>query len=222
LRRKVNEVNAREAIDAMIRDARKYAPKYTKIRYPKDRDGLLYEVDMPDLHFGKLAWAEESGQDYDIQIAEKAARAAFAGLLGFVVHQPISKILLPLGNDFFNVNGAGEQTVNGTKQVEDTRWQKTFRKGRQLLVELIDMCAQVAPVDVLIIPGNHDRERMFYAGDALECWYHKSPDVSIDNGANMRKYYPFGRNLIGFTHGSEERLVRRLLMLFQQTPNQLR
>ena len=116
-------------------------------------------------------------------------------------------ILLPLGNDFFNVNGAGEFTVNGTRQVEDTRWQKTFREGRKLLVEIVDMCVQIAPVDVLIVPGNHDRERMFYAGDALECWYHAHPGVLVDNRAQLRKYYTFGKNLIGFTHGSEEKFT---------------
>ena len=97
--------------------------------------------------------------------------------------------------------------MNGTRQVEDTRWQKTFREGRKLLVEIVDMCVQVAPVDVLIVPGNHDRERMFYAGDALECWYHAHPGVLVDNRAQLRKYYTFGKNLIGFTHGSEENVT---------------
>jgi hypothetical protein len=69
------------------------------------------------------------------------------------------------------------------------------------------MCVQVAPVDVLIVPGNHDRERMFYAGAALECWYHGSPNVLVDNGAQLRKYYSLGKNLIGFTHGSEEKFT---------------
>jgi hypothetical protein len=191
----------------LIEDARQFAPRYPKLSYPKYKDGLLYEIDMADLHFGKLAWNEETGQDYDIQIAAKAAREAFMELLGFVGHLPVSRILLPLGNDFFNVNGATESTMNGTRQVEDTRWQKTFREGRKLLVELIDMCAQTAPVDVLVVPGNHDRERMFYAGDALECWYHSHQSVLVDNGAQLRKYYSFGKNLIGFTHGSEEKFT---------------
>ncbi len=210
LKKKVAEVQTRDAIALMIEDAKQYAPVYKPIEYPKYGEGMVYEIDMPDLHFGKLAWAEETGQDYDIQIATDATTYAFLELLSYVKSVPISKILLPLGNDFFNVNGAGETTVNGTKQMEDTRWQKTFRKGRQLLVGLIDLCAQVAPVDVPIIPGNHDRERMFYLGDALECWYHECPNVSVDNRAILRKYYSFGKNLIGFTHGSEEKFVRFL------------
>ncbi len=207
LTRKVNEMAARDVIAELIEDARKFAPKYPKMSYPKRSDGLVYEIDLADLHFGKLTWAEETGQDYDIQIAADAARKAVAELLGFVKPIAVDKILLPIGNDFFNVNGAGEFTVNGTRQIEDTRWQKTFREGRKLLVELIDMCSQAAPVDVLVVPGNHDRERMFYAGDALECWYHSHQSVLVNNGAQLRKYYSFGKNMILFTHGSEEKFT---------------
>src|SRR5829696_1335924 len=74
LKRKVNEIAARDVISEMIEDARKFAPKYPKMSYPKRSDGLLYEIDMADLHFGKLTWAQEPGQDYDINIAAKAAR----------------------------------------------------------------------------------------------------------------------------------------------------
>lgn len=207
LKRRVAEIEARSAIADLLEDAKRQAPRYKKIAYPTQKVGMLYEIDLADLHFGKLTWNEETGQDYDIDIAAEAARVAVRELIKFVSHLPVEKILLPLGNDFFNVNGAQESTVNGTRQVEDTRWQKTFREGRKLLVELIDMCSSVAPVDVLIIPGNHDRERMFYAGDALECWYHNNPNVTVDNRAVLRKYYVFAKNLIGFTHGSEEKFA---------------
>lgn len=218
LTRRVNEIAARDVISDLMEDARKFAPKYPKISYPKRSDGLVYEIDMADLHFGKLTWAQETGQDYDIEIAAKAARYAFVELLEYVKSLPVSKILLPLGNDFFNVNGAGEFTVNGTRQIEDTRWQKTFREGRKLLVELIDMCSQAAPVDVLIVPGNHDRERMFYAGDALECWYHGHQSVLVDNRAQLRKYYSFGKSLIGFTHGSEEKFTTLPTIMAHEVP----
>ena len=85
----------------LMEDTKQYAIKYPKIQYPKYEEGLLHELDMPDLHFGKLAWAEETGQDYDIQIAAQSARDAFTELLGYVEHFPVSKILVSLGNDFF-------------------------------------------------------------------------------------------------------------------------
>jgi hypothetical protein len=74
-----------------------------------------------------------------------------------------------------------------------------------MLVRIIDNLSTLAPVDVLIIPGNHDEERIFYLGDALECWYNKSKNVTVDNRPIKRKYYPFGKCLLGLTHGYHEK-----------------
>ena len=218
LKRKVIEIRARDAISRMIEDARQFAPVYPEIQYQKSSDDLLYEIGFPDLHFGRLTWNEESGEDYDVKIAEKAARESVGQLLAYVKGVRIGRILLPLGNDFFNVNGSQETTFMGTKQNEDTRWQKTFVLARRLLVELVDSCSTIAPVDVLIVPGNHDKERMFYMGDALECWFHNNPNVKVNNQAARRKYYSFGANLIGFTHGSDEKLSQLPSIMAYESP----
>jgi hypothetical protein len=198
----------------MIQDAKEFAPKYPKIKYTRRRDKMLYEIAIPDIHFGRLAWHEESGNDFDIKIAERVVKQALAQLLQYSENFEIGRILLPIGNDFFNANSKMNTTVKGTVQQEDTRWQKTFRAGRRLATEMIDACAEIAPVDVLFIPGNHDEERVFYLGDALECWYHNNKSVSVDNRAVSRKYYHFGKVLLGFTHGDSE-TIKKLPNLMQ-------
>jgi hypothetical protein len=166
----------------------------------------MYEISMPDIHFGRLTWAEESGADYDIKIAHRVVNNVLDKLLAYSKLFNVEKILLPIGNDLFNVNSKSNATVNGTVQQEDTRWQKTFRAGWTLLVEMIEKCAEIAPVEVLVIKGNHDEERTFYLGEVLGAWFVKNPNVSIDNKARGRKYYLFGKNLIGFTHGSDVKI----------------
>lgn len=199
--KKKKEIEARDTIQEMIEDAKKFAPKYEKIEYPALEDAHLYEIAMYDIHFGRLTWDEESGENYDIKLATKAVKSSLLRLLAMAKETKIDRILLPLGNDFFNVDNKQNTTTSGTPQQEDTRWQKTFRKGRELCVWMIDTCAQIAPVDVLIIPGNHDQQRAFYLGDALECWYHDCENVNINNEAKATKYYKYGSNLIGFNHG---------------------
>ena len=135
-------------------------------------------------------------------------------MLHYTVQFGINKILLPLGNDYFNVNNKANTTANGTLQQEDTRWQKTFRAGRKIAIDMIDMCTSIAPTDVLLIPGNHDEEKIFYLGDALECWYHNNKNVHIDNLARSRKYYSYGKVLLGFTHGYNEN-IKKLPNLMQ-------
>lgn len=205
--RKSEEIRVRSAVEDMKEDAVNYAPKYPKIKYPKVRNPHLYEIDLPDIHFGRLTWAEESGKDYDIQIAEKYVKSVLTQLLEYSKVFETSKILLPIGNDFFNVNSKTNTTVSGTPQQEDTRWSKTFRRGRELVVWMVEACSAIAPTDVLIIKGNHDEEKIFYLGDALFSWFHADPNVHVDNSATARKYYPYGKNLIGFTHGDREKIA---------------
>ena len=212
--RKESEIRTRHVIEEMIKDAKKFAPKYPTIKYNKHKDEMLYEIAMPDIHFGRLTWHEESGDDFDIKIARNIVKTILSKLLQYTNTFEIGKILLPLGNDLFNVNNKANTTVRGTPQQEDTRWQKTFRAGRMLVTEMIDACTSIAPTDVLFIPGNHDEEKIFYLGDALECWYHNNKNVNIDNTARSRKYYNFGKVLLGFTHG-DTTSIKKLPNLMQ-------
>ena len=206
LKKKVEEILVRNTVDDLIKDAKKFAPKYPTIKYNKIIEKFLFEPDMPDIHFGKLAWAEESGDDYDIKIAEQMALETIISLVRQASVYSIDRIIFPIGNDYFNVNSKLNETIHGTIQQEDTRSAKTFKKGRELAVKMIDLLTSIAPVDVIIVPGNHDEERTFYLGDSLECWYNNSKNVKINNQAKKRKYYSYGKNLIGFTHGYYEKL----------------
>ena len=217
--KKVREAKAKDAIEAMLDEAKKFAPKYPKINYKTKDDGCLYEIAMPDIHFGRLAWDEETGENYDIQIAQKAINSVVSQLLSFTTKYNISRILLPLGNDFYNSDNSVDTTTRGTPQQEDTRWQKTFRKGWELAVEMIDDCTAVAPVDILIIPGNHDQQRSFYLGEVLKAWYANNENVQIDNRAAQRKYYQFGRSMIGFAHGYTEKIQSLPLIMALEAPD---
>ena len=216
--RKTDEIHARKAVDDILADLRKHSPKVARIKYPKAPENLIYEIDFPDLHFGRLAWAEESGKDYDVKIARKTVQKALARLLSYADKFKISKVLLPVGNDWFNVDNKHDTTVNGTPQQEDTRWAKTFRLGRQLACEMIETCMQIAPVSVLIIPGNHDEQRSFYMGDSLDCYFRNNQNVEVDNKANKRKYKLYGTNLIGFTHGDYENVDQLPSIMATEVP----
>jgi hypothetical protein len=206
LRRKTQEIRNRLVVDDIKKDLKKFAPKYSKIKYSKIKDALLYEIAAFDFHIGKLTWAEESGENSDLKTQVKRVTEVFDELLSHAKNYPIEKILIPFGGDFYNSDNKFDSTTALTPQSEDTRWQKTFRAGRILAVTLIDKCSQIAPVDVLVLSGNHDETRSFFLGDALESWYHGNKNVTIDNSARRRKYYKYGRDLLMFVHGSEEKM----------------
>lgn len=206
--------------EEFIQDIQKLSPVVPLAKSKSTPGSNLLQINIFDLHFGKMAWAEETGYNYDTKIASEL----FINALSELVHRSkgydIDRILLPVGNDFFNSDYSHpfNKTTNGTPQEEDLRWQKTFREGRQLLIKGINMLSQIAPVDVVIVPGNHDFERCFYLGDSLEGWFHNNENVTVDNKANPRKYYNYGLSLIGLTHGNNEKVQDLPLIMANECP----
>ncbi len=184
-------------------DLQQHAPSYKPIkRDPSIKSGRLLVVSLFDAHLGKLSWAEQDGENYDLKIAKEVYIKALHDLVAKAQAQGgISRILFPVGNDYLTCDGDDNETTAGTPQSVDGRFPKIFREARKLLVEAIDYLRLVAPVDVIVIGGNHERESMFHLGDALECWYHADKEVTIDNLFKPRKYYSFGDTVFGLTHG---------------------
>lgn len=172
----------------------------------KNDDNNLLEISIFDLHIGKLAWGGETYENYDTKIARERFLYSIETLLQRASGFNYSRILFPVGSDFFNSDTINNTTTKGTQQDEDLRWQKTFDIGCRLLIDAINMLKQTGvPVDVVNIPGNHDFERSFYMGKFLSAWFNNDPQVSVDTHASPRKYYRFGNVLLGLTHGSEEK-----------------
>jgi hypothetical protein len=218
LRRKQGE-SLQDILAAFREDAAAHAPKYPAVKRRKPESGNLLEVSVPDLHFGLLAWGRETGgADYDIKIAEELFLDAVQTLVLSAQPYGFDRILLPIGNDFFHVNGADNATAAGTPQDTDSRWQKSFTAGRRIVVAAVDRLRELAPVEVLIVPGNHDPERIYYMGEALYCWYNQCPEVTVDNSPQRRKYHRHGRCLVGFAHGDRMRIEQLPLLMAQEVP----
>jgi hypothetical protein len=180
----------------------KIIPKTTR----NNEETNLLEISLFDLHLGKLCWDQETGENFDLKIASKRFLDTIEKLIQRASGFQYDRILFPIGNDFFNSDTIFNTTTKGTLQDEDCRWAKTFGIATKLLVDAINMLKQTGvPVDVIVIPGNHDLERSYYVGSYLEAWFNNDSQVNINNNASLRKYYRYGKVLLGFTHGSEEK-----------------
>lgn len=165
----------------------------------------LLELSLFDLHIGKLAWDEETGENFDSKIACERYTKAIDELLSRVDLSQIERILLPIGNDMINVDNKAHTTTAGTPQTCDGRFTKMIRIAKELLIRTIDKLATVAPVDVVVVPGNHDNVVMFTLGEIMEAWYHNHKSVNVINTPKQRKYYQYGTVGLMFTHGNEEK-----------------
>lgn len=164
-------------------------------------DLVVTELAIFDHHLGQLSWGEETGSvNYDVNIACEL----YERVIDHFIEKLGSKTgrwILPIGNDFFNSDTIANTTTAGTPQVEDGRWQKTIAKGEELIVNQIARLRLIAPVDVIVIPGNHDKERAFHLGQFVSAWYRNDGYVTVDNGPRKHKYVKIGNTLIMITHG---------------------
>jgi hypothetical protein len=205
LSRKTEEIRSNILVNEFSVRAVKLAPNYQKIKYEKVNVPHLFELGLPDLQLGRLVDVEETGRAITPEMQVAMANSVVDKLISYTNMFEVNRILFPVGNDFFDTNSADMFTKHGTPQQDDVRWKRVYSLGCDFLVKTIEKLMQVAPVDVLVIPGNHDEDKMWYAGEYLDAWFKKSKDVSVDNRAMKRKYYAFGQNLIGLTHGYFEK-----------------
>ena len=219
-----------DQIQAFIKDAADHAPEYETPERPDflsdEEDPCLFELALYDPHFGMLASRSEVGHAYDLPTAVQDYAVAVEHLLGYARLYPTERILYVVGNDFLHVDseafafsggGKGGATTAGTMQDIDTRLAKMFTEGRRALVRGIDKARLIAPVDVVVVPGNHDRNQMYRMGEVLSAWYRKDDEVDVIYSPNKRHYYGYGKNAIMLTHGEEYKRKRDSLPLIFST-----
>jgi hypothetical protein len=176
-------------------------PKVKPVK--KSADHLL-EISLYDVHFGKLCLAAETGQNYDLRIAKADFESAVVDLLDRVSPWGIEKIVFPLGNDFFHVDGWQKMTAKGTVvDSTDDRFTKVFEVGYEAVMNSIMRCREVAPVEIIWVPGNHDPSTSWYLCNMIQKVFGALKDnrVTVDHSEKKRKYRRYGVNLIGWDHG---------------------
>lgn len=191
--------------DIILKELKSEFPVIKRLHEKDSKKKYAYEISIPDAHFGKLAWGEESGEDYDLKIAESRYTEAVSNLLDMVAHKGLDRIIFPVGNDMINIDSRRNETYAGTSQDSDSRYYKMVRAVKTLLIKTVNTLSQIAPVDIIVVSGNHDTESMFMIGEMLDAYYHNNDNVSVDNSAKQRKYYKYGVNGFQYTHGNEEK-----------------
>jgi len=187
--------------EALIEEMQQYSPVYPEVIRERVADPHLLVIDPADVHIGKLATAFESGEDYNSEIAVQRVRDGVQGILDKSYGFNIDKIILVVGNDILHIDTPKRTTTSGTPQDTDGMWYENFLKAKNIYVEVIEKLMQVADVHVMYNPSNHDYTNGFFLADVIKSWFRHSENVTFDVSISHRKYYKYGKNLIGSTHG---------------------
>lgn len=191
--------------DEFLESVKKHAPAYPKIPKPKIREPHLFIFSPADIHIGKYTSREETGHDYDIEIATNRVLDATDSLLQQVSTYSIERIVLVGGNDAIHVDNPKNTTTSGTYQDVTGLWWELVEHAVKMYVKVIESLLAVAPVSVVWVPSNHDFTLGWCVGQILQAWFRRCQGVSFDCTINHRKYLTYGKNLIGFSHGDGAR-----------------
>lgn len=190
-----------EMREQLISELKKYAPRYPKLVRKKVKDPHLLIVDPADIHIGKLALLAETNEEYNIEIAKQRSIDGVVGLLEKASGFPIEKIILVIGNDILHIDSPYRKTTSGTPQDTDSQWWLMFQEAKKLYVRIIEMLVQVADVEVVFCPSNHDYASGYMLADTLSSWFHNSKNVVFKTDIVHRKYVEYGLNMLAFDHG---------------------
>ena len=153
--------------DEMIREMCKYSPKYPTLKRQKIKDGHCLVIDPADIHFGKLSRAFETGDEYNIKIAEKRVLNGVQGILNKTLGFNIDQIVLIIGNDILHIDTPHRKTTSGTPQDTDGMWYDAFLKAKDTIIKVVESLIPIADVHIIYNPSNHDYMSGFYLADSI-------------------------------------------------------
>ncbi len=194
----------REVVEAFRDDL----PLYKEVDLQSDvNERLLTVYPLSDAHIGMLADEDETGDDWDIRIAERVITEHFGKL---VSHAPSSgECLLAVLGDFwhrFNIDGVSR---SGHIFDCDSRFGKMHKVGVKILLFMINECLKKhKSVKMIIASGNHDHEIAAAARDWIGVVYSRESRFSIYEHDKPFYYHQFGKCLIGVTHGDKCKMDR--------------
>lgn len=188
----------REAIDAMCADL----PRLTATAGPEHASADLMAVyPLGDPHIGLLSWGQESGQDWDLQIAEKAFCQVFDRLVRTA--PPCSQAVIVNLGDYFHYDNMEGQTSRSKHSLDvDGRYAKMVQVGVKIMRQMITTCLEIHQnVRVINAVGNHDDTGALFLSICLAHIYENEPRVSVDISPAPFHYVQHGRTMFGVHHG---------------------
>lgn len=188
------------------------APEYT------DKD-LLTVIPMGDPHFGLLAWAKESGEDFDLEIAEQLTFNAVDRLCAMTPSTGTA-LLLNLGDYFHADNGTNRTPRGGNILDVDGRFSKIASIGFRAMIRCVDrLLEKHKNVIVRNNRGNHDPHQAAMLTIAVGAYYHDNDRVDVATTPSGFFFHRFGKVLIGSTHGDGAKLTDLPLIMANDAPD---
>lgn len=193
----------RAVLDAACEDVPRVKPSKPP---PPVQSELCNAYIITDYHLGMLSWHEETGDDWNLDIAERMLVDWFSASIAAAPPGQVA-IFAQLG-DFLHWDGM-EAVTPASKHIldADTRFQKLVRVAIRVIRQILDMLLQKYPtVRVLMADANHDPASGVWLREMLAAMYENEPRIEVDQSADTYYCYEWGLTSLFFHHGHKKKL----------------
>ena len=193
-----------ETIEAMKEEI----PRVSMMAPPDPgNENLINCYVISDYHFGMLSWGEETGADWDINIAEQMLVRWFSQ----AIHQSpdADTAIFAQMSDFLHFDGMDAVTPASKHLLDvDTRFAKLVRSAIRVLRIVIDMLLQKHQnVHVKMLDANHDPVSQIWLREWFNVLYENEPRITVDTSPNPYNAYEFGNVALFFHHGHRKNVT---------------
>lgn len=202
----------RETADELKSDLKPQKP--VKLNNRTQLDELLNLYILTDVHVGMNAWAQETGSNWNLEIAERTILEAIGHQ---IAGSPDSRTgyLMQLG-DALHYDGMLPITPQSGHVLDvDGRFPKVVRTVIRVFRQAVNMLlAKHEKVIVLHAQGNHDLASSVWLQEWFSILYEDEPRVEIIVNPNPYYAYVHGEVMIGAHHGHKRSKLQDLVRIF--------
>jgi hypothetical protein len=195
-----------EALREVFEGFKDDLPKAKPVTSPqRAANQLLNCYVITDYHLGMLSWGEETGEDWDINIAESLLIRWFQTAIK-QAPKADKAVFCQLG-DFLHWDGMDAVTPASKHLLDaDTRFQKLVRVAIRVMRQVIgQLLAKYPQVHVIAAEGNHDQASSIWLREWLDAYYENEPRVSVDVSPDPYYCVEHGQTSLFFHHGHKRK-----------------
>lgn len=189
-------------------------PPIPPVSFPETNSSYAGALAPVDIHFGKFAWNDETMCGHmDLKIAKKVFIESCLKNLQDMAKFPLSKIFIIVGQDLMHFENYSAETPKGRHHLDvDGRLPKAIKTTKESFLHIVDIALQIAPVEILRVPGNHDMHASYWLVELMRERYRDNKHVIVDNGVYSESPYKmikWGNLIVGMMHNAAGNRVPR-------------
>lgn len=204
----INEERQAEIMRAALEAFSEQIPRAAPVPPPvRTLDQLCNCYVITDFHLSMLSHHEETGDDWDIKIAERTLLAWFSQA---IAQAPDSETaVFAQLSDLLHADGI-EPLTPASKHVldVDTRFYKVVRTVIRLLRQIIDMLlSKHKKLHIVMADANHDPVSQIWLREWIAVLYENEPRITVDRSPSPYNAFEFGKVALFFHHGHKRKVA---------------